>query len=112
MARKKLTSTACRSFMDRFNSSKLTVAQFCRKEKISLPTFYNRRKKALLSGVENESPLALKFLPLNAPTVLEKQSPTNRFRISLTGGTILTVPMQFDTESTSALLHILKEQGF
>jgi hypothetical protein len=112
MARKKLSHAACQTFMDRYNDSNLTVAQFCRKVKVSPSTFYNRRNRALVSSAGNEQTHPLKFIPLAAPAVQGIPNPANQFSVSLTGGIVLNVPMQFDSESASALLRILREQGF
>ena len=46
----------------RFASSKLSVAEFCRREKVSVPSFYQWRKK--LRELDSDDPPPPKFLPV------------------------------------------------
>ena len=54
-----------RGRLKRFASSKLSVAEFCRREKVSVPSFYQWRKKLTeLSSEATEPPPSPKFLPV------------------------------------------------
>ena len=52
-----------RDRLRRFASSKLSVAEFCRREKVSVPSFYQWRKK-LTEGSGDDPPTPPKFLPV------------------------------------------------
>ena len=52
-----------RGRLKRFASSKLSVAEFCRREKVSVPSFYLWRKKLTESDSE-DPPTPPQFLPV------------------------------------------------
>ena len=54
-----------RERLRRFSSSKFSVAEFCRREKVSVPSFYQWRKKLTeLSSEATEPAPSPKFLPV------------------------------------------------
>lgn len=69
----------------RFRQSKLSVAEFCRHERVSVPSYYQWRRKLAdaTSQVDAEGPLA-QFLPVQVvgPTDLEVTFP-NGARLTL-----------------------------
>jgi len=71
-----------RSRMQRFRASGLSVTRFCEQERVSLPSFYQWRKR-LADGAENTAPPT--FLPVRVT-----QSPAVEIR--LPSGARISVP--------------------
>lgn len=111
MARKKISREECLAFLDRFHNSKLSIARFCENENISIPTFY-KRKRRVNAGLENRKlpKTPIRFVPLRTPgTPITLQS---NFCLEMKSGSVLKIPMQFDPQSATSLLRILREQNF
>ena len=71
--------------LDRFQSANLTVAEFCRRELVSVPSFYNWKKRLSHSStskrpVKRDSQADPKFTPLVLNT------DTSKTKLNLPGG--------------------------
>ena len=71
----------------RFEHSKLSVAEFCRQEKVSEPSFYQWRKK--LGKIASEASLSTNatFLPVQVTA-------TTGLQVSFPNGATLTIPIE------------------
>lgn len=73
-----------RSRLRRFRSSGMSVTRFCLSEKISVPSFYQWRKRLALEPEKKEMPL---FLPVHVT-----QTQTAAVEVHLPNGTRVCVP--------------------
>ena len=91
-----------RARMERFHRSDLTVVEFCRRERVSTPSFYQWRKKL----DENETttgqqllPAAPKFVPVVLTEALDGGVPTLR----LPGGASVELPISLERQHLTEL---------
>ena len=84
-----------RERIGRWRSSGLSVAEFCRREGISEPSFFAWRKR--LAGRQTKSPRFIELPPL-------AWSATAGVQIALPGGAIVTLSPQATTELVTAAI--------
>ena len=77
-----------RDRLRRFASSKLSVVEFCRREKVSAPSFYQWRKKLAALSSDNPPAATPKFLPVEVAAT----SPTS-LQVTFPNGATLTLPV-------------------
>jgi hypothetical protein len=84
----------------RHRQSNLTVAEFCRQQGVSAPSFYQWKKK--LAGLQFplESNALAKFVPLQVTGLATHTVPTLR----LPGGTVLELPSTLGREQLTDLI--------
>ena len=75
-----------RSRLQRFRSSGMTVVQFCQREQISAPSFYQWRKRLATSHVKASSPT---FVPVRLTPLAPLASPVE---VHLPNGARVCVP--------------------
>lgn len=99
-----------RARIEEWESSGLTQAEFCRREKLSLPSLSWWKWKLTRQVRLNVQP---KFLPVRLVDVAE-QSPTpsrgqsSAFEVALKQGYIVRIPEHFDSEALLRLLKVLE----
>jgi hypothetical protein len=86
--------------LKRHRQSNLTVAEFCRQEGVSAPSFYQWKKK--LAGLQfSPQPNALaKFVPLQVTGLATNAVPTLR----LPGGAVIELPSTLGREQLTDLI--------
>ncbi len=91
-------ATEWRRRIRRFSQSKLTVAAFCEKEQVSMPSFYHWRRK--LSGPSTGKPTAS-----SAFRSVALVTPADVVTVTFAGGTQIEIP----SESTEAVRAVVGE---
>lgn len=82
--------------LDRFRRADQTVAQFCAEENVSVPSFYQWRRK-LASGKEAVTPTPAQFVPVKLPPS-EPLQPATVMSVELPGG----VRVRFEVTATES----------
>lgn len=76
-----------RDRMRRFSRSQLSVAEFCRREQVSVPSFYEWRKKLAVTADDDQETTPATFLPVHVAA-----SPTAQ--VTFPNGATLTLPVE------------------
>jgi transposase len=77
-----------RDRLERFSRSKLSVAEFCRREKVSVPSFYQWRKKLAATGRHGHD-----VRPTTKATFIPVQVAAGaNLQVTFPNGTRLTLP--------------------
>jgi hypothetical protein len=90
--------------LDRFDQSQLTIAEFCRRESVSMPSFYQWRKK--LTAVKSPGPKKVRRLKGDAkfmPVVLTG-SPEQIPTVQLPGGATIQLPVELGKQKLAVLI--------
>ena len=85
--------------MRRYSQCDLTVAQFCRHERVSVPSFYQWRKK-LADATESSQTAAAKFVPVRVIGPVPSATPILR----LPGGAFIELPGALGREQLAELV--------
>jgi len=102
-------ATKWRDRVRRWRRSGLSIAEFCRQEQISQPSFFGWRKR-LVEGraVASRRGRQLAGGPSQRPQFVELPVPgwstTSGIQIALPGGAIVTLPPQADAELVTAAI--------
>lgn len=86
--------------MDRFRRSQLSVTEFCRREQISMPSFYQWRKKLAANQPPPVQPDEARFVPVVLSDSLGQKPATLR----LPGGASIELPASLGREQLIELL--------
>ena len=89
---------AWRDRLDRFGDSRLTVAAFCRRESVSVPSFYYWKRQLEGDRVATDSPRLLPVCLTASPTPVE---------LSLPGGLVVRLNPGCDLEFVRTLVQTL-----
>jgi hypothetical protein len=85
--------------MQRYSQCDLTVAQFCRRERVSGPSFYQWKKK-LADASESSQDVAAKFVPVRVTGPVPPVLPILR----LPGGAFIELPGTLRREQLAELV--------
>ena len=85
--------------MRRYSQCELTVAQFCRHERVSVPSFYQWKKK-LADATESSQAVADKFVPVRVTGPAPSVTPILR----LPGGAFIELPGTLGREQLAELV--------
>jgi hypothetical protein len=85
--------------LQRYSQCDLTVAQFCRRERVSVPSFYHWKKK-LSDASESSRGVAAKFVPVRVTGPLPPVLPILR----LPGGAFIELPGTLRREQLAELV--------
>lgn len=78
-----------RQRLGRFSRSKLSVAEFCRREQVSVPSFYQWRKKLAVTADDGQD-----TTPTTKPTFLPVQvAASPDLQVAFPNGATLTLPV-------------------
>jgi hypothetical protein len=91
--------------LDRFAQSELTVAEFCRSESISVPSFYQWKKKLAIKPVKRHRPKTRSaggngFIPL----AVHAASATAQPVLQLPGGATIQLPSELAPQQLTELI--------
>jgi hypothetical protein len=100
-------------FFNRFKRSGLSASEFCRKESISIKTFYYRRKKLQVFG---DTCQTVRSAPVAAemeifPVIIKGDAPdlTLPYHIRFPNELRLSIPAHFDSMATAELIRLCRE---
>ena len=109
-------STKWRDRVSRWRRSGLSIAEFCRREQISQPSFFGWRKRLVGDrAVANRRGRQLAGGPSQRPRFVELPAPawptTSGIQISLPGGAIVTLPPQAAAELVTTAIRAAMSVG-
>ena len=82
--------------LTRWRQTNLSVAEFCRRERVSQPLFYQWRRRLQPRSADTLTP---RFVELPMPA-----RPTSGVQLTLPGGTIVTLPNHASIELVTAVI--------
>ena len=97
-----------RERLRRFARSKLSVAEFCRREQVSVPSFYQWRRKlgnSSSNGPARRSPARANFIPVQ---VVSATTAATGVQVNFPNGARLTLPLS-DQELVRMLIETIAQ---
>jgi hypothetical protein len=95
-----------RMAIETWQSSGLSVRQFCKQEGLPEPAFYSWRKKLIGDNTESENQDASPFIEVSMP-----RSNSAAVELLLTSGNTLRIPAGVDTATLSTILSVARSVG-